>query len=224
MLVLNTSRSAQQQKSILVLVPVAQAKFNFKTWHRNMPSLIFLTIIKIMPLLENCPSGSGVSMGIGGNIKNLKGAKRRNRWMFSYPDVAGVKAEALPPKSSARPGLSFKEVEFQHLNESIWYPMKPDWKPISIVLYDFACNSNPVFSYIRNNYYDPTSEDTLQFPADLKQDAQLEVYDGCGTVLETWTFENAYPQNIEWGELDMESSDIVLVTMTLRYDRAFVET
>lgn len=177
-----------------------------------------------MPLLQSCSSGN-VSMGLDGNIPSLN-FKRKNRWMFSITDVAGVSStSALPPKASARPSISFKEVEFQHLNESIWYPMKPEWKPITLVLFDLACNTNGVFEWIQL-YYDPTQDgsNTMAFPGTFKKSsASLELYSGCGDVLETWTYDNPYPQNIEFGELEMESSDIVVVTMTLRYDRAYLE-
>jgi hypothetical protein len=179
-----------------------------------------------MPLLQNCPTGDP-SMGISNNMPSIN-FKRKNRWMFSIPGIAGtggtIAIPALPPKQSARPSLSFKEVEFQHLNESIWYPMKPDWKPINLILFDLACNQNGIFNWIQQ-YYDPTQDglNTLALPAALKQPmAQLELYDGCANTLECWTYENVYPQNIEFGELDMESSDIVMVNITLRYDRAYV--
>ena len=47
------------------------------------------------------------------------------------------------------------------------------------------------------------------------------MYDGCGEILETWTFENVWPNNIEWGELDMSDSSYVTIDLTLRYDRAY---
>ena len=42
-----------------------------------------------------------------------------------------------------------------------------------------------------------------------------------GDILEQWIYENVYPSEINWGELDMDSSDVVVVEMTLRFDRAY---
>lgn len=173
-------------------------------------------------------------------------AKRKFRWIFQIQGVSaldfGGQTRALPPRRGNRPSLSWKEQECHHLNETIYYPMKPDWKPIQLQLYDLRCNNNPVFDWVRMNQlgmsvaanslrrgettqglYDPehglwNSVVESQF----KRGADLYMLDGCGNPIELWTFENCYPQNIEWGELDMDSSDIVTVDITLRYDRAYV--
>ena len=54
--------------------------------------------------------------------------------------------------------------------------------------------------------------------------ASLILYDGCGNKIERWVFENVWPQSAEFGELDMQSSEVVTGDVTLRYDRAYVET
>ena len=58
----------------------------------------------------------------------------------------------------------------------------------------------------------------------FKKNARLELLSGCGDILEMWFFENAWPQTVEFGELDMSSSEYVTAEITLRYDRAFVVT
>lgn len=155
--------------------------------------------------------------------------KRKFRWLFSIPDVSADKADALPPRKSARPGITFKEFEFQHISETIWYPLKAEWKPINIVLYDLKCNKNPVFDWFSKLYQishdNQRSTEPVNFnkvvDVKFKRSCILELYDGCGKVLETWIYENAYPQSIDWGELDMDSNEIVTVDLSLRYDRAF---
>jgi len=166
----------------------------------------------------------GFQFGLGAPDTTLK---RKFRWLFSIPGVSAV-ANALPPKKSARPGLSFKEFEFQHVSESIWYPLKVDWKPVSITLYDLKCNENPVFEWFLDLYEiddngNNSTNVTFHTIGDnnFKTNCTLELYDGCGNVLDTWVFEGAYPQSIDWGELDMDSSEIVVVEMSLRYERAF---
>jgi hypothetical protein len=57
----------------------------------------------------------------------------------------------------------------------------------------------------------------------MKERATLEMYNGCGDVLETWVFENAWPQAVEFGDLDMSSSDVVTCDLTIRYDRAYIQ-
>jgi len=176
-------------------------------------------------------------MGLRFGFENpTNSPKRKFRWLFQIDDISAKnskasEAKALPHRRGARPSLSWKEMECQHMNETIWFPMKPDWKPVQLHLYDIHCNSNPVFDWIRyserntggEGIYDP--QNGVWNPildAELKREATIKMLDGCGNVLETWTLEGCYPQNIEWGELDMDNVDLVTVDLTLRYDRAFI--
>ena len=147
--------------------------------------------------------------------------KRKFRWLFSIPGIsADDKVNSLPPSSASRPNLGFKEMNAQHVTETIYYPSKPDWKPVTLVLYDLKRQRHPVFEWIKKIY---SPEDGLWRASDeLKETATLELFDGCGGVLETWIFENAWPNDIQFGDLDMGDSEVVTVTMTLRYDRAYL--
>lgn len=58
--------------------------------------------------------------------------KRKFRWLLVIDGVSGNQPiNSLPPSKSARPSISFKTMEIQHLNETIYRPAKPDWKPIT---------------------------------------------------------------------------------------------
>lgn len=158
--------------------------------------------------------------------------KKTNRWLFSVPSIsADMSTNALPPKKAARPGIQMKEYEFHHLHESVWFPLKGEWKTINLVLYDIRCEENVIFDWLAR-IYDPSQDaDDITFSPALTPlsgsdtfkvpNATLELYDGCGNVMETWIFENVYPSSIDWGQLDMDTYDLVLVDITLRYDRAY---
>lgn len=168
-------------------------------------------------------------MGLG----NLPNAifKRKFRWLFFVDGIIGDGVNVLPPSKAARPALAFKSASFEHLNETISYPVKPDWKPINLILFDTKCNMNPIWDNwivpmynprIKSKYSYPINEKNAKFS--FKKDARLELYDGCGTIMETWIFESAYPEDVNFDELDMSSNDIVNITLTLRYDRAYIES
>jgi len=150
------------------------------------------------------------------------------RWLFEIEGVAS-QAEALPPSRAARPSFSYKESEIQHVTETVFYPSKPEWKPINLTLYDIRSNKNPVFAWLKEAYDSQKAEwlpveDTeseTSSNATFKREGKLCLYDGCGNIVEEWTFDNCYPQAINWGDLDMASSDVVMVDVTLRYDRAY---
>jgi len=169
------------------------------------------------------------TMGFGVLAEVQTVFKRKNRWLFKIDDVSDDGASALPPLKSARPSLTFKEMEAQHLTETIYFPSKPEWKPIQLTLYDIKVDGtdrgSKVFDWIKK-IYDPKI-DTGNWKAScdgtFKKRCTLEMYDGCGMLCEKWTFENAWPQVIEWGDLDMADSSVLTIDITLRYDRAYRE-
>ena len=100
------------------------------------------------------------SMGLGKLASNDICFKRKYRWLFKITDVSYDGVNALPPSKSARPSLSFKEMDAQHLNETLYFPSKPEWKPVNLVLYDVKNNSNvdPVWDWL-TKIYDPKGDE-----------------------------------------------------------------
>jgi hypothetical protein len=172
---------------------------------------------------------------LGSNICMM----RKFRWLFDIKGVSGGGSNALPPDKGARPSLSFKEIEVQHVNETVYFPGKPDWKPITLTLFDLKQNNNPIFSWIKEVYdvcANNISDDKAVWatwakkpapgapaPRAFKRDGTLKMFDGCGNVMEEWFFKNMWPNNVEWGDLSMDNSEYVTVELTLRYDRAWVK-
>ena len=146
--------------------------------------------------------------------------KRKNRWLFKIPDISADGIDSLPPSKTARPELSFKELSLEHITETIYYPGKPEWKPITLTLYDLKKNQNPIIKWV-SSIYDINNAFAYKFSSELKKTATLELYDGTGEVIESWTFENIWPTTIAFGDLDMQSSEVAVLDLTLRYDRAY---
>lgn len=152
--------------------------------------------------------------------------KRKFRWRMIIPDISASGVNSLPPLKSARPSLSFKDITVEHLNETITFPGKPEWKEVNLTLYDICKGTeNVVMTWIRRQYdllncskWQPC----LESPIFKVAEVYLELYDGCGNVLEKWVFEGIYCKNIEFGDLEMSSSDVILCDLTLKYDRAYI--
>lgn len=160
-------------------------------------------------------------MGLGVLGNKTTCFKRKYRWLFKIQDISAIGTNSLPPLKGSRPNISFKEIEAKHLVETIYYPGRPEWKPITLVLYDLKKNKNPIISWYQQIYDAQGGVWKGVGDTQFKKDATLELYDGCGNTIERWMFENTYPQSIEFGELDMSSSDIITVELTLRFDRAY---
>lgn len=170
------------------------------------------------------------NMGMGKLGDSKLCMMRKFRWLFFINGVSDDGTNALPPDKGARPSLSFKEIEAQHLNETIYFPGKPDWKPVTLTLFDLKKQNNPIFAWLKELYdvcgtnaTDDKAIWKVPPPGAFKKDGTLKMFDGCGNVMEEWVFKNMWPNNVEWGDLDMSSSDYVTVELTLRYDRAWVK-
>jgi hypothetical protein len=165
--------------------------------------------------------------GNGSSLLDICFPKMKNRWLFQIDGVCGV-ANTLPPIKSARPQLDFKEQQISHLVQDIYYPIKADWKPIQLTLYDIDNTGNAVFEWIKMVYDPKPDSDTEWSPVysnggnNFKKDGVLCLYNGCGAVVEQWKYENCYPQAVNFGDLEMSEMKIVVMDVTLRYDRAYI--
>lgn len=163
-------------------------------------------------------------MGIG-----LLGAvnlviKRKFRWTFEVNSPVKVPKDFV--KLAARPNLSIEETELNYLNAKTWIPGKASWETISVTYYDVANSANMgLWSWIAH-VYDCFSDDTAYqklwmgtAKSDYAGEAELTMYDGCGDTLERWTLLDAWPQAINFGELDYSSSEEATIELTLRYSQ-----
>jgi hypothetical protein len=179
-------------------------------------------------------------MGLGPVLnRNDIELKRQFRWMLEVGQggndsggiggIVGNAVNVLPPLASERPSLSFKEIEIEHTSETIFMPTKAQWKPLKVKVYDVATNlkNNMVFDWVVRFYNAQKASYNFvsaQFAQNFKKTVNLSLYSGQGCCLESWQLDGAWPREINFGELNMESSAIVTIDMELRFDRAYVTT
>ena len=171
----------------------------------------------------------GLSMG----LESGQYCKRQNRWMFIIDDIAGdfgpsTSTNVLPPSKAARPSIQFKEMPVNHLFEEVFYPAKPEWKPINLTLYDLKKDSHPIWDWL-SEIYDPqfgafNAPNTNPGPnTGLIRRCTLEMYDGCGAILESWVFEDCWPQSVDFQTLDYAQDGVMMCDITLRYARSYID-
>lgn len=162
-----------------------------------------------------------MEMGIGPLGGSQLVFKRKFRWTFEVQEICG--GQSVPQhfvKTTARPSLSIEETEINFLNAKSWIPGKAAWETIEVTYLDVATNANaPLWNWIAS-IYDFTD------PVTLKQASQrrdyggrglLRLWDGCGTLLETWTLNDMWPTSINFNDLDYSNTEICEITLTLRY-------
>lgn len=167
--------------------------------------------------MANQPMGMG-QLGFNNLI-----FKRKFRWTFALQNICG--GQKVPPyfvKLAARPHLVIEEVEINYLNAKKWIPGKGSWETITVTYFDVATNLNgPLFSWLASvyNFTDSVNLQMGSAVSDYSATAIINLFDGCGQTLETWTLGDCWPTDINFGELDYASSEECDIELTMRYSQ-----
>ena len=159
--------------------------------------------------------------------------KRKYRWTFLIK--TNCSGGEIPPffvKLASRPNLTIEETEINFLNSKMWIPGKASWETITVTFYDISGKDTEkgmtaLYSWIATNYnftgkkvpYSQSSKKGKQGGGGegYAATAFLDLYDGCGTAMESWELNHVWPQAVNFGELDYSSSEEVTLELTLRY-------
>ncbi len=162
------------------------------------------------------------NMGIGVvGLPDVK-FKRKFRWTFEILGFCANEKNVVPEHFvtvASRPNLSIEETEINFLNAKTWIPGKASWETISVTYLDVAHSEQRALWNWMATVYDFTD------PVGLKQGERIDwnatgvlsMWDGCGSLLETWELQRVFPTEINFGDLDYTSSDIATIELTLRY-------
>ena len=157
------------------------------------------------------------------NPASLNEVRRTHRWAFTTMGMLKNPAEVLLVlKSAQRPSFNFEEPSMHHNQEQIYFAGKHTWEPISLSWYDVEQApdvSARVWEWLGTiiDLYGMTVAPPSEYKAAL---ASLEMLDGRGNATETWTIFNGWPQMSNWNALDYTSTDLQLIEVKYRFDRA----
>lgn len=158
------------------------------------------------------------TLEVGQMLANAYEPKRKFRWILQ---IDGIDAYTL--KTAARPQLTFDEVVIDYINTKRYVSGKQTWNPIQITTHDPIAPSaaQNVMNWVRLNYEPVTGR--MGYATFYKKNLSLKVLDPQGTVVELWDIIGAWPQDVNFGDLDYASSDNVEISFTLRFDNAIQE-
>ena len=188
---------------------------------------------------------NGMGLGLIGGPNII--FKRKYRWTMAIdPYCTGL--TVIPPnfvKLASRPNLTIEETEINFLNGKMFIPGKGTWETITVTYYDVggtgaSAGMSNLYNWLAT-VYNFTGQNTSSGSTggvnalnNLQQssmvgnsstsgygaDATLTLYDGCGSQMEQWFMHGAWPQAVNFGELDYSSSEEVTIELTLRYTTA----
>jgi hypothetical protein len=173
----------------------------------------------------------GFNIGGGGgggeDPSNVTELRRKHRWTFQLLGNQILSPAVLFLQKASRPNFKLEEAIMHHDQEQSYYAGKQSWEPIAITFYD-AENApdvtDQVFKWVTkvipSGLDDQGGRVTVSLPATYKQPSNLQMIDGTGAPLETWSLKGSWPASTNWGELDYTSSEIQLIEISVRFDRA----
>jgi hypothetical protein len=174
--------------------------------------------------------GMGVGLVGIGDVSTV--FKRKFRWTLELSAGGGTSCgttnqnQVYFVKVAARPSVTFEETEVHFLNDKIYIPGKPTWEPLTVTFLDSnKFGSADLLAWLTAVYdfSKPSSRKMSSKRSGYCATVNLKMYDGCGTIMETWTLGDAWPQAMDFGDLDMSSSEIADVQVTLRYSMVTYE-
>jgi hypothetical protein len=130
--------------------------------------------------------------------------------------------------SVGRPSITHEEVIIDSYSSKTYLAGKHTWEPITLVMRD-DLNSN-VIKAIGNQLKEQLNHETQGAKASDNEHAgnvykftmKIETLDGTAEAkpYDTWTLAGCYLSNVQYGDLNYGTSELVQVTTTIRYDNA----
>lgn len=128
--------------------------------------------------------------------------------------------------SVGRPALTHEEVTVDTYNSKIYLAGKHSWDPITLTLRDDV--DSEVIELLGkqlNRQVNHNDQSGAFVGANYKFGMTIETLDGSqddsdAAVLDQWTLAGCFISNIQYGELNYATSDVVQVSVTIRFDNA----
>ena len=164
-----------------------------------------------------------IPMGIGALGFQNRLFKKKHRFTFSLQNICG--SQSVPPnyvKVASRPSLEIEEIELNYLNAKAWIPGKASWQTMTVTYIDVATSDvAPLYNWLASvyNFTDPIKLQQGSIRSDYNAVAILQMWDGCGSLIETWEMDDVWPTAIDFGDVDYASSDLCEIELTLRYSQ-----
>ena len=126
--------------------------------------------------------------------------------------------------STSRPNLTHEEVVVDSYNSKMYLAGKHTWEPVTIVFRDDM--SSKVIKAIGqqlNKQVDHADQASSIAGSAYKFGMQIETLDGNNTtpvVFDQWDLTGCFITQVQYGDLNYADSNMVQVTMTVRFDQA----
>lgn len=126
-------------------------------------------------------------------------------------------------KTAARPTVTTEEVALPWMNSTRYIAGKTTFGTLSVTLHDAIApaGAQQVMEWIRLCYESVTGRGGY---ADFyKRDIQIKMTDPVGTVVQLWDIKGAFITEANFNDLTHEGSDLVEISLTIRFDNMVLQ-
>ena len=144
--------------------------------------------------------------------------KRKFRWTLYImdPNTGEMIVPRMFVKTATRPQVNIEETEIDFLNQKQWIPGANNWQTTTVTAWNVQQDDagQALYDYIGQLY---NQSNQALMPAHSKANFILELWDGCGNLIEGWKMKEGFITSLKFGELDYTSSEEVDIEMDIRY-------
>tara|TARA_Y100000114_G_scaffold36719_1_gene32258 strand:+ start:2460 stop:3017 length:558 start_codon:yes stop_codon:yes gene_type:complete len=158
--------------------------------------------------------------------------KRSFRYYASFGGQ-DQKIETYAIKTVKKPSFTISEIPHQYVAHTFYYPGRITWNAVDITFIDPV---NPDSSAVISNmlveagYRKPVDEITARksfSKSDFNSaigEIKFSQIDADGNDVDEWSLVNCFFTNVDYGQLDYGTEDLVVMSVTVRYDYASYAT
>ena len=156
--------------------------------------------------------------------------KLQYRFRVTFSELSSTNGTQVTQNviSVGRPSLTHEEVIIDSYNSKTFLAGKHTWEPITLVMRDDMNSDvvkmigNQLRSQLDHNSQGAQSPDLKHAGHVYKFGMKIETLDGSSAAnpYDTWDLVGCYLSNVQYGDLNYGTSDMVQVTATIRYDNA----
>lgn len=168
-------------------------------------------------------------IGIPGVGTGILQPKLKHKWRVTFANMGGgtdSQPLSMQAVSITRPKVTFQKVELHRYNSISYIGSKHSWEPANLVIEDDISGTaaTVVSAQMQKQQWLIGAEGQWLASAGegsmYKFVTYLDMLDGNDQVVEKWTLEGCWLENVDWSEVNYKEGDAMTISMQVTFDHA----
>jgi len=158
--------------------------------------------------------------------------KRSFRWYFTIGKSDENALQTYAIKTVKKPSFTISEVPHQFVAHTFYFPGRITWNTVDVTFIDpvIPDQASAITNMVVAAGYNVPRDESAALKsfskakfANAGTQASITQIDAEGDPIEIWTLNNSFFTNVDYGQLDYGSEEMVINSVTIRYDYATLE-